>query len=304
MDLLEYLMAPLLKPIFGGISSICAVGWYISDLWLIIIIMQFIYINKNDEKQVDIVYCICFLLITLVNIRWSYTSPRSTTPSTSPDTLPFLNHSLFKRIFIRTSFGFLFHFCGLVYRKHIEKYQAILFTGRNFLLAFIIICQIVYYYGNDTFYLQYNADFKFAPVWLPILTSCIGIYLYIFIAKCASTHIADDDILIKIGNETYHIMCLHLLIYFFLNIIMITMFQEKNFQLLSSNQTYRYQSEKNWPLYVSSALLIPTFGAIYTRKFTRRIIGSIMSAKLNHKLTHPPYSSTLVHKRHYDELIK
>ncbi|CAF3549652.1 unnamed protein product [Rotaria sp. Silwood1] len=197
LDLLQYPMVLLLKPLFGGNSIVFVTSWFITDLWLILIFMQFIYNNKSNDKKIDFVYFVCFLLITLVNIKWSYTSPRPTTPQ---NTFNYLQHSLFKRIFIRTSFSLLFLFCGIIYRAHIEKYQKLLFTGINFCLAFIIICQLDYYHNNNIYFHHFNAEFSSAPIWLPILTSIIGIYMFMFLAKCVSKHIDDNDILLKIGQ--------------------------------------------------------------------------------------------------------
>ncbi|CAF4976283.1 unnamed protein product, partial [Rotaria sp. Silwood1] len=195
LDLLQYPMVLLLKPLFGGNSIVFVTSWFITDLWLILIFMQFIYNNKSNDKKIDFVYFVCFLLITLVNIKWSYTSPR---PTTLQNTFNYLQHSLFKRIFIRTSFSLLFLFCGIIYRAHIEKYQKLLFTGINFCLAFIIICQLDYYHNNNIYFHHFNAEFSSAPIWLPILTSIIGIYMFMFLAKCVSKHIDDNDILLKI----------------------------------------------------------------------------------------------------------
>ena len=269
-DLLHYPLVLVLQPVFGGISSIFFASWFVSDLWVTVIVTQFIYNNTNRRKRTDLIYFICFLLIALANIYWSHTSPRSVVPSILPDALPLLEHNFFKRICVRISVGSFFHFCGIAHREYIEKYQKLLFTGRNFCLAFIAITQIEYYYRNHIDIDYFNGEFRSGPIWLPILTSIIGIYIFMFIAKCASRYIDDDDILLKIGKETYHIMCQHILINLFLTIITISAFLDRNFKVLDGNITFKYKPEATWPIYVSFGLLLPTFSSIYIRKFMKK----------------------------------
>ncbi|CAF2081357.1 unnamed protein product [Rotaria magnacalcarata] len=282
-DLLTLPIVLILKPLFGGISIVFVASWFIADSWVITIIMQCIYSNKSGNKKIDFIYFGCFISLVFCAIHWSYTSPRSTDPPIPPNTSPLLEHNICKLVLIRTLFGSLFHFCGMFYHAHIEKHQKLLFTGKNFFIAFIAISQLQYHYGDDINFLLFNAEFKSAPIWVPISTSFIGIYLFMFIAKCASKHIHTNDILIMISHETYHIMCQHMLIFLFLNIITVAIFHDKNFKVLNGNAFYQYKPEINWFIYIGSGLLVPTFLAIYTRKVIRKVRRTAVSGILAKK---------------------
>ena len=265
VDLLGYPLSLILKPFFGGISIVLAQSWFITDLWIMLITMQIIYHNKNNSKIIDLVYFLCLLSLACAGIHWSSTTPHLNGPSIGSHST--LKHNKFKLVLIRTWMGLIIFFFGMVYRVHIEKYQTILFTGKTFGLAFIAICQLQYYYQDDISYLHYNADFLSAPVWLPILVSFISVFIFLFIAKCLAKHIHNDDILFKIGNETYHILCQHMIIFLFLNVLNIGLFGDKNFKVLDWNAFYRTKPEMNWPLFVGCGVLVPTFSAIYMRRF-------------------------------------
>ncbi|CAF0786403.1 unnamed protein product [Adineta steineri] len=263
-------MLVILKPFFGGISTIFDASWFISDLWMILIIFQFIYYNKQNNKVIDLIYFICFFLITLTNIQWSGTSARSKITPSPGNALPLLQHNIFKLVFIRISLGILFYFCGMIYRIHIEKYQQLLFTGKNFCLAYITISLLDKYYNNSSGSLYYNAEYLSATIWLPISTSFIGIYIYISIAKCVSKYIDEKDILFVISNEIYHIMCQHMCIYLILNIIAIATLGDEKSEVLNASAKYRYNSEMRWPIYIGLCTLIPTYSAIYIRPLLQK----------------------------------
>ena len=62
-DLLQYPAVCLLKPVFGGMSVVLGISWFISDLWLILILMQFIYRNKESSLRIDLIYLVCFFYL-------------------------------------------------------------------------------------------------------------------------------------------------------------------------------------------------------------------------------------------------
>ncbi|CAF0979016.1 unnamed protein product [Adineta ricciae] len=268
-DLLQYPVVCLLKPVFGGMSNVLGISWFISDLWLILILVQFVYRNKESSLKIDLVYLVCFLFLALVNIQWSYTSPRQATRSALNIPLPLLDHPMPKLIIVRTSFGLFFFFSGIVYRTHIEKYQHVIFTEINFCLVYIAFSQLVYQYSANLTTHQFNAEFSPAPFWLHVTTTTLSIYMFIYIAKCASKQLANNGLWVKIGQETYHIMCQHLMIFQLLNILMITIFHDGNLQVLSANLDYKYKAAARWPIYIGFGLLIPTFSAIYVRRLIR-----------------------------------
>ncbi|CAF4291084.1 unnamed protein product, partial [Adineta steineri] len=67
----------------------------------------------------------------------------------------------------------------------------------------------------------------------------------IFIAECVSKYIVENGILLRISNETYHIMCQRICIYLIQNIVAVAVLSDGYFEVLKADASYRHNSEIN-----------------------------------------------------------
>lgn len=210
-------------------------AWFVLQLFIIQVVFLFLYkfIKKITSKKY--IHFLIFLSLALLG--------------TTVGTLFSLENIYL--IACRTFFGLFFFYFGLLYRNSIEKIT--IFNTK--ILFFIIILQVI---------LSQNFNVNYELVWgkfhggiaLPIVTSINGIYLYLFITKSLYRLIPKNDFLVKIGENSFHIMANHLLIFFILNIFFIK-FNNLEFSLLQ-NIWFKYNIEKTWWLYISLGVLVPT----------------------------------------------
>lgn len=210
-------------------------AWFILQLFIIQICFLLFYKNIRKLTSNQYIYFFIFLFLGLVG----------TTLGTS------FNLKNIYLIICRTLFGLFFFYLGLLYKNFLEKKN--IFNTR--ILFFIMILQII---------LAQNFNVSYELVWgkfhsgiiLPVITSINGIYLYLFIAKALNKIIPKNDLLIKIGENSFHIMANHLLIFFILNIFFIK-FNNLDFFLLQ-DIWFKYDINKTWWIYTSLGVLTPT----------------------------------------------
>lgn len=118
---------------------------------------------------------------------------------------------------LRSGFSLFFIHLGYVYKNRlIDKIN--LFTPKVF--AFVIILQSLLWLTNKDFSPLDGVGLHFLVVWgkynnpvVPILTSLTGIWACLFIVEILYEKVKDIDFVRKIGQNSYHIMANHLLIF-------------------------------------------------------------------------------------------
>ena len=267
-DPLRFVAVLLLKPFFGGISVLFVASWFITDLWLVHIVMQLIYNNEFQRRKIDIIYFILFLILAFFGIYWSFSSPLAPGLPKPPNIEPLRDHPMLKLVLIRLSFNLFFYFCGMAYQKYIGKYQQIIFRKTFLLPAWSALFLLKFVYKGDFDYLVFNADYRSAPCWLPLAAASIGIYALLLTAKYLSKYVDDDGILILVSRETYHSMCQHMLVFLCLNILKISISHPSDFNVLDWNPFYMKNPEFDWVIYTILGVLVPTFVTRFIRKLS------------------------------------
>ena len=124
----------------------------------------------------------------------------------------------------RTMFALFFVELGYFYRNNIEN-KINIFTPQ--ILSVILCLQSILWLTNKDFTAQDGIGLHFLLVWgqynnlfIPILTSITGIYITLFIVEILYEKVKNWSLLQKIGQNSYHIMANHLLIF---NIITYTL---------------------------------------------------------------------------------
>ncbi len=128
--------------------------------------------------------------------------------------------NLYMLYLLRTLFSLFFIHLGFLYENCLKgKFN--IFTGKIF--GFVIILQSLLWLTNKDFTAMDGIGLSFILVWgdfdnwiAPILTSLTGIWVSLFIVKKTFSFVKDWSFLQQIGQNTYHIMANHLLVFNFI----------------------------------------------------------------------------------------
>lgn len=118
---------------------------------------------------------------------------------------------------LRTMFALFFVELGYFYKQKIEN-KIDIFNPKIF--SMVIVLQSVLWLTNQDFTAQDGVGLHFLLVWgqynnfiVPILTSLTGIYITLFLVEILFDKTKDWTFLHKIGQNSYHIMANHLLVF-------------------------------------------------------------------------------------------
>lgn len=118
---------------------------------------------------------------------------------------------------LRSAFALLFVHLGYMY-KHIWENKYNLFTSKIFYA--LLVLQSILWLTNKDFTPQDGVGLHYLLVWgtynnwiVPILTSIAGIWISLFIVNICYDYIKDWKFIQQIGQNSYHIMANHLLIF-------------------------------------------------------------------------------------------
>ena len=234
-------------------------GWFVPLLFLVEIVHVFAYNNANSRWKIDALYLGGYLCLALGSVMWSFSGVASR----------------LKFVFIRVSFSLFFFFVGFFYHRYLERP----FNGKadrsfSFAIAFIILSLLDTLYSENISYYISWAEFPARVVWLPIATSLCGIHITLFISKLLSKHLNEHtDILYQIGQETYHIMSLHLSVFLMLNVILVYFILPDQKPEVLNDIWFKYQPALTWPIFVSCGVLLPTWLASVVRRSIKRYCG-------------------------------
>lgn len=159
---------------------------------------------------------------------------------------------------LRTMFSLMFVHLGYLYNK--KEYN--IFTPKIF--TFVILIQALLWITNKDFTAEDGIGLSYILVWgnfnnwiVPILTSLTGIWAALFIIEISYNYIKNCRFLHIIGQNTYHIMANHLLVF---NIITYTILALKGipFDIKNSADIYWfYYPLKTTYIYFLAGVTIP-----------------------------------------------
>lgn len=164
---------------------------------------------------------------------------------------------------IRTLFSLMFIFLGHFYQNSIEG--KINIFGLHIFSAVIILQSLIWltnadYTPIDGIGLSYILAWGEFDNWIvPIITSLTGIWMSLFIVNIFCDYVKDWKFLNKVGQNTYHIMANHLLIF---NIITYSALYFKHIPLSVKNGIdiyWFYSPLKTTYLYFVAGLIVTTY---------------------------------------------
>lgn len=216
--------------------------WFVPCLFITLMIYKlFSYIKLNDILKLFVYIVLALLAIKFqqyaqdINYLWIY----------------------------RTMFALLFVHLGCLYKNRVEN-KINIFTPK--ILSFILILQSILWLTNKDFSPLDGIGLHFLLVWgeynnwiVPILTSITGIWISLFIVEILYDKVKDWSFLDKIGQNTYHIMANHLLVF---NIITYSILFIKglDFSIKNNSDIYWFYSPiKTTYFYFIIGIIVTTF---------------------------------------------
>lgn len=234
-------------------------GWFLLSLFLVQSVFVLTYplikkIFKNDLHKL-----IFFLLLGTISIYLS-------------NKLGLIRNEYFIMI-LRTITGMMFYYFGYFYKKNIEN-KINIFNGKILVLSLIII-SILEITGINLIFGFNTMSFN-GQTLTPIITSIVGIYISIFIAKGLNKIIKNEnDILHIIGRNTLYIMIFHIPVFFIITLFLFKINHISQYDYSSLTHSFcpgLIDINKWWPLYISLGLLLPMLYGELVGKFKKRKI--------------------------------
>lgn len=177
---------------------------------------------------------------------------------------------------IRTLFSLIFIFLGYFYQNNIEGKKNIF--GLNIFSAVIILQSLLWltnadYTPIDGIGLSYILVWGEFDNWIvPLITSLTGIWMSLFIVNIFYDYVKDWKFLNKVGQNTYHIMANHLLIF---NIITYSALYVKHIPLSVKNGMdiyWFYSPLKTTYLYFVAGLIVTTYLGEFLKQIKKYIL--------------------------------
>lgn len=170
--------------------------WFVPQLFTTLIIYKlFNYIKVNNITKILLYFAFALFAIWLGKF----------------------SQNLYILYLLRTMFSLLFVHLGHLYVSKIQdKYN--IFDAKIF--YFIILIQSILWLTNADFTPQQGIGLSYILIWgefdnwiVPILSSITGIWISLFIVDVTYEYIKNWKFIQKIGQNTYHIMANHLLVF-------------------------------------------------------------------------------------------
>lgn len=232
--------------------------WFVPQLFVTLVVYKVFSLIKCG----DYIKTVAFLLFALIAIY-----------------LGNFRENLYILLLLRTMFSLLFVHLGYLYKTRVEgKYN--IFSAKIF--AFVLVLQSFLWLTNKDFTPQDGIGLSFILVWgefdnwiVPVITSLTGIWTSLFLVELLYEKVKDWGFLQKIGQNTYHIMANHLLVFNFITYSVLAIkgisFDVKN----SADIYWFYCPLKTTYFYFVTGIFATTYLGEFLKFLKRRINGKI-----------------------------
>lgn len=235
-----------IQPFIDGQQySLSAPMWFIPFFFTVQIFYMFT--SKLIRKFTDYEYAhlIVFALIGLCSVYI-----RNLTPE--PDKLPYACLGL------RILFGMFFISLGHCFAQKFEKHN--IYQLKLLLLA-VGVRAVLFLNFKTPCYTFANADFENL---CSLFYSIIDIYFLLYLARSLGGFIKPDNFMYKIGNNTFHIMANHMMIFFILDSIVERLTGQN--AAVASSPIWNY----TWLAYLVMGIVIPTYIGMLLKRLRKK----------------------------------
>ncbi len=164
---------------------------------------------------------------------------------------------------LRSMFALFFIHLGYLYKNEIEG-KINIFSYK--ILGFVLILQSLLWLTNKDFSPLDGIGLHFLLVWgqynnwiVPVLTSITGIWMSLFIVEILYEKVKDWAFLQKIGQNTYHIMANHLLVFNIITYLFLA-FKGISFDVKNNSDIYWfYFPLKTTYFYFIAGIIVTTY---------------------------------------------
>ena len=167
----------------------------------------------------------------------------------------------------RSAFGLVFYLLGQFLKLGGEKLNDYLVRPETFIGAYIIYVALGEFFGSFTYSLVY-ANFSGSAVTTLLGTSMAILMIYI-ISSYIALGVKDNSLLLKIGQNTYSIMALHLLVFFLINYALYRLGTIPKSDL--SHSFFSYEVGRSWFVYVILGIALPLLLSLTYKKIKHKI---------------------------------
>lgn len=221
-------------------------AWFVPQLFLIHLSAQTL-INK-EKKIVFFIFLFLFLIISVLFIN-NYS----------------LEQGNFLLVLGRTAYGLSFYLLGKLLNIYEIKIKKYLVQPITFFLAYICYVSLESFFGGFNYSLAF-ASFS-NNAYITLSGTALAILMVYIISDYIGRAVSDNNLILKIGRNTYSIMANHLLIFFLINYILY------RFTLVSpaslSDIFFHYQVEKIWFVYLILGISLPLLFSLLVNKFRK-----------------------------------
>ena len=192
------------------------------------------------------------------------------------------NQNLYILYLLRTMFSLLFIHLGHIYiKKIVGKYD--IFSSKVFFC--VILLQALLWITNADYTPADGIGLSYILVWgqfdnwiVPIITSITGIWASLFVINISYDYVKNWKFLHLIGQNTYHIMANHLLVFNFITYTLLTI-KGIPFDIKNSADIYWFYSPlKLTYFYFVIGVIVTTYLGVMI-KYVRKTITSIVCNK-------------------------
>ncbi len=229
--------------------------WFVPQLFISLVVYKIsTFIKCSDIIKAAIFFVLALFAIQLGNFRENF----------------------YILLALRTMFSLLFIHLGYLYKNKIED-KVNIFTPKIFFA--IIMLQALLWLTNKDFTAMDGIGLSFILVWgefdnwiVPVITSLTGIWMSLFIVEILYDKIKDWKFLHLIGQNTYHIMANHLLVF---NVITYSILAFKGipFDIKNNADIYWFYSPlKTTYFYFVAGILITTYFGVFLKFMKNKIV--------------------------------
>lgn len=256
----------------GDQFALYLAAWFLFNLYLISIFAGLVY-QKNIKINIGIIVLAFILMLVFLDI--------GNHPGNSMWMI-FLSRSIFGFCFF--SLGYLFHF----FESRIYKF---IIHPVNVVILYLIVNVLNAYFGNIWYSILFG-NVSNNLVIVPVVTSlCIILLVYVltfYIKKI----INKNSFFYEIGEDSYAIMVLHLLLFFMVNVILYKLYLIPYAAL--SDVYYRYQIEKTWLIYQIPAIIVPILIVRSYRRVRKIVLAPAVTTSLPIQQVPPTVSTSSI----------
>ena len=231
-------------------------AWFVPQLFLIHLVAQ-ILIIKDKKIYFFVLFFISLIFAGLFVSRYS------------------LEQGNVLLILGRTSYGLSFYLFGKIFNIFENKIKKYLISPLAFFLIYAAYVSLGLFFGAFNYSLVF-ADFL-NNQYVTLSGTAFAILIIYIISDYVGKAVSENNILLKIGRNTFSIMALHLLVFFLINYIFY------KFSLISpsslSDVFFNYKVEHIWFVYLSLGIGLPLIFSLTINNLKKKYMSSVLALK-------------------------